>query len=298
MTPMNGKNSPEEQNDLFKVEMNKETGRKELIYLYCVTNKKPELKKVKNLADELYFINEEELYAIVSKVSDDEFSEENLKKNLADLEWVKRKASIHEKIIEEVMKRTCVVPFKFATLFKTEFNLKAMLSEQSEVIRENLKSLKDKEEWGVKIYCDREKLKESLFQENEKISKIAKEIKAASPGKAFLLKKKKEELLNTEINLKINEYGKESFDSLREQSLQSRINKLLPKEVTERKEDMILNSVFLIGKRKVADFLNVAENLRTRYGDKGLIFDCTGPWPPYNFCLSSSETSHFPKQRS
>ena len=72
---------------------------------------------------------------------------------------------------------------------------------------------------------------------------------------------------------------------------EARINKLLSKEVTEREEEMILNSAFLINKNKVAGFLNTVEGLKTRYADKGLFFDCTGPWPPYNFCDLLKERS-------
>jgi hypothetical protein len=246
----------------------------------------------KDFGEGVYFIYYQDLYAIVNKVKESEFDEENLKRNLADLEWIKAKANIHEKVIEGIMKNTCVIPFKFATLFNTEDNLKAMLSQHLEEFKGILKKLEDKEEWGVKIYCDLEKLKENLLQENKELLNLDKEINSSLPGKAYLLKKKKEELLNIAANKKLNEYGQASFDRIREKSLEARINKLLPKEVTERKDEMILNSTFLINKDKVENFLNIVEDLRTKYTDRGLFFDCTGPWPPYNFCNLSKEKIH------
>jgi len=306
--------------------MNTKEAKEGLIYLYCITDKVPKLKEIENLVDNPYFIVQESikhfpiplrksqeviaegdflvyhksLYAIVNKVKESEFAEENLKRNLADLEWIKVKASIHEKAIEGVMKNTCVIPFKFATLFNTEDNLKAMLGAHLEEFKDILIKLENKEEWGVKIYCNSGKLKESLMQEDEQLLNIDKEINGSTtftidlersrrvnspgPGKAYLLKKKKEELLNIAVNKKLNEYGQMSFDRLRERSQEAGINKLLPKEVTERSDEMILNSAFLINKDKVGDFLNIVDDLRVEYTDKGLFFDCTGPWPPYNFC--------------
>ena len=44
---------------------------------------------------------------------------------------------------------------------------------------------------GVKIYCNSEKLKENLMQEDEQLLNIDKEINSSAPGKAYLLKKKK-----------------------------------------------------------------------------------------------------------
>lgn len=272
--------------------MNTKEAKEGLIYLYCITDKVPKLKEIENLVDKPYFIYYQGLYAIVNKVKESEFNEENLKRNLADLEWIKVKASIHEKAIEGVMKNAGVIPFKFATLFNTEDNLKAMLGAHLEEFKDILIKLEDKEEWGVKIYCNSGKLKENLIQEDEQLLNIDKEINSSLPGKAYLLKKKKEELLNIAVNKKLNEYGQVSFDRLKEKSTEARINKLLPKEVTERNDEMILNSAFLINKDKVGDFLNILDDLRVEYTDKGLFFDCTGPWPPYNFCGLLKEKIH------
>ncbi|MBI4743336.1 MAG: GvpL/GvpF family gas vesicle protein [Actinobacteria bacterium] len=258
---------------------------KDLIYLYCVTDGPPQLKETEDLVDNVYFIYHQGLYAVISEVSADEFSEENLREKLATLDWIKLKASVHEKLIEAVMKNSCVIPFKFGTLFNTEENLKTMLKEHMREFKDTLKYLEGKEEWGVKIYCDIDKLKENLTQENKELLSIDKEINSALPGKAFILKKKKEELVNIIVNKKLNEYGQDSFQRLKQHSTQFRVNKLLPKEVTERKDDMILNSVFLIRKDEVTDFVNRIDMLKKIHTRRGLSFDHTGPWPPYNFCL-------------
>ena len=264
--------------------------KENIIYLYCITDKVPQLKAIENLIDKPYFIYHRDLYAIVNRVKESEFAEENLKRNLADLEWIKVRVMIHEKVIEGIMKNTCVIPFKFAMLFNTEDNFKAMFSKHLRGFKDILRKLKDKEEWGVKIYCDLGKLKENLMQKDEQLLNIDKEINdAAAPGKAYILKKKKEGLLNIAVNKNFNGYGQISFDRLKEKSGEARINKLLSREVTERDDEMILNSAFLINKDKVGDFLNTVEDLRGKYTDRGLFFDCTGPWPPYNFCALPKE---------
>ena len=53
-----------------------------------------------------------------------------------------------------------------------------------------------------------DKLKENLIREDKEFLNIDKEINSASPGKAFILKKKKDELINTSINKKLNNYEK------------------------------------------------------------------------------------------
>lgn len=262
---------------------------KQLVYLYCVTNEEPTLERAEDLVDNLYFVHHNGLCAAASKVEQLEFGEEGLKRNMTDFQWVKANASMHEKIIEQVMTNTTVIPFKFGTLFNTDDSLKAMLQEYGEEFKVILRKLENREEWGVKIYCDTKKLKAFSINDEPEILEIENQINKSSPGKTFFLKKKKAELLAQAVNRKINEYGQESFDLLKELSFEARINKLLPKQVTERKDDMVLNSAFLVGKDEVGDFINMVDMLRVHYENKGFFIDCTGPWPPYNFCGLSKQ---------
>ena len=260
----------------------------ELIYVYCVTQKEPNFKDL-DVSNNAYAVGHNDLYAVVRKVSEDEFNEENLKKSLSDMNWVEPKAREHIKIINQTMETSTIIPFKFGTIFKTEDSLKKMLEDYSQQLKDNIVKLDGKEEWSLKLYCNFKVLNEKIAQINEKIKQLDQEISSSSPGKAFFLMKKRDELVKDEVCRAINEYGQYCFEKLKDCAQEARINKLLPKEVTERNDEMILNSAFLINKDKVGDFLKIAEGLRTKYTDKGLFFDCTGPWPPYNFCNLSKE---------
>lgn len=262
--------------------------RQQLVYLYCVVDREPKLKETEGLADNLYFVCNNGLYAVAGKVEEEEFGQEGLKRNMADFEWIKAKASAHEKIIEQVMADICVIPFKFGTLFNTEASLKAMLTEYGQEFKAILQKLDNKEEWGVKIYCDKKRFKGNLINDAPEVLNIENEIKSSSVGKAFFLKKKRDELIENTFSKKINDCGQESFDLLKELSFEAHINRLLPREVTDRDDDMVLNSAFLVGKDEVGDFHNMVDTLRMHYEGKGLLIDCTGPWPPYNFCGLSS----------
>jgi len=253
----------------------------QLVYLYCVADKEP---KINGLGNILYSIYHNSLYAVAGRVEQLEFGEEGLKKKMADFEWVKTRAGLHEKIIERVMSDTNVIPFKFATLFNTDDSLKAMLEQYGQEFKAILRKLANKQEWGLKIYCNPEKLKTRFLNSQEKISEIEDEIKTSSVGKGYFLKKKKEQLIERILNDRINECGRESFELLKELSFEARINRLLPKDVTEREDDMILNSAFLVDRDEVDDFQNMIDTLKVHYESKGFLLDCTGPWPPYNFC--------------
>jgi len=92
-----------------------------MIYAFCICRTKPNLQKL-NPDDSIFSIHYPSLHVVARNVSEDEFGEQKIKENLLDMEWVKTKAFFHERVIETVMKSTCVIPFKFATMFCTEDN--------------------------------------------------------------------------------------------------------------------------------------------------------------------------------
>jgi Gas vesicle synthesis protein GvpL/GvpF len=256
----------------------------QLLYLYCLTDREPELKQTEALENDLYSVHCNGLYAVVRTVEQQEFDEEGIKRNMADFQWAKARAGAHERIIEQVMTDVNVIPFKFGTLFGTEGSLRAMLEQYEAEFKAILAKLTDKHEWGLKIYCDREKLKAGFQDVQGTFLKLEDEIKTSSVGKGYFLQKKKEAMTETALREQTDECGRASFDLLRPLSSEACINRLLPKEVTERQDEMVLNAAFLVDKHRTDEFLNTVKRLKTRYEDKGFAITCSGPWPPYNFC--------------
>jgi len=261
----------------------------ELIYLYCVTGETPDLREITSLGN-LYWIAHRDLCAVVSNVGELEFNEKVIHQNVDDMEWLKQKVLLHEKVIERVMQQQAVVPFKFATIFRHQDNLTTRLEQNYDSLQKTLLNLKGREEWGVKVYCDRRKLQAALVDEDDPVISLDQEIAAATPDKAFFLKKQREELVRAEAERKLMEYSRDCFERLSESSLKARLNTCLPGEVTPQKEEMILNAAFLIEPLKHSVLKGAIYKLKADYEDKGLRCDCTGPWPPYNFCQFSNQS--------
>jgi len=137
----------------------------ELIYLYCVTDETPDLRAITSLVH-LYWIAHRDLCAVVGNVPELEFNEVALHQNVNNMEWLKLKVMFHEGVIENVMKRQTVVPFKFATIFRNHNSLTTCLEHNYNHLQTMLLNLKGREEWGVKVYCDRRKLQAALIDED------------------------------------------------------------------------------------------------------------------------------------
>lgn len=254
----------------------------ELIYIYCIADSplRPEKISGQEILKSLAY---GEFYAIAKLVSSDEFSEENLKKNFSDIAWIELHAREHMRIIGEVMKDSTVIPFKFGSIFNTAESLGLFINDYSESLKENFKNLKGKEEWSVKIYCDRSVLNRQIDQISDEVRNLEEEIQKSMPGKAFILKRKKVELVGKEVEKVMRACGQSCFDGLASIAGLTKINNILPKELTGRTDDMILNVSCLIDAGKVDDFLEAVKKSAEKYNNTGLQVEATGPWPSFSF---------------
>jgi len=256
--------------------------KNDLIYVYCISNNPPGLTRdmepnvVKSLKIDMF-------YVIVKFVSESEFSEENFKKNLSDIQWVELNAREHIMVIRMIMEFGTVIPIKFGTIYNSETSLKKFITDYSGSLIENFDNLVGKEEWSVKIYCDRKVLCEQIDELSEEAAALEKQIMASSPGKAFLLKKKKTELTENEMDRLCKIYGQEYYDEFKILSEATYLNNLLPNDFVEREESMILNASFLISKNKISEFINTVDVLKKKDGNSGFFIESTGPWPPFSF---------------
>lgn len=251
-----------------------------MVYVYCITDRiytpGMEQKGIRCL-----FFND--LYAVVKDVSPEEFSEENLKRNFASLEWIEAHTREHIGVICEVMKSCSVIPFKFGAIFNSEENIGKFIDEYAASLSENLNRVKGNEEWSVKIFCNHEVIDSQIEVLSEEVRGIEAQIKESTPGRAFILKRKRAELVTNEVERVIRGAGQHCFDSLERYSGQTHLCNLLPRELTERNDDMILNATYFVKEESVPEFLKTADNLLDEYKKIGFELEVTGPWPPFTF---------------
>ena len=262
----------------------------ELIYVYCLTNSQPEFNEISD-TNGLRTIFLDGFYVIVKDVSVDDFSEESFKRHLSDLMWLEANARDHIEVITGIMKNSSVIPFKFGTIFQEEDSLKNFIKDYFDSLTENFEYVGGKEEWAIKIYCDRKVLSNQIDELSEEAATLERQIMSSSPGKAYLLKRKKNDLIEFEMNRICKIYGQRYFDEFNNLSESISLNNLLPKEITGREDTMILNATFLVKTKNVVDFKGVAEIFEKKDRNSGFNLEFTGPWPPFSF-ISIKEKSH------
>ncbi|MCJ7578852.1 MAG: GvpL/GvpF family gas vesicle protein [candidate division Zixibacteria bacterium] len=115
-----------------------------------------------------------------------------------------------------------------------------------------LAKLEDKEEWVVKIYADLERMRDCISKTNPET--------------------KEEELLQNELNKKLNEYKQKSFEWMKKQAEEAQLNEIPPKESKQREKTIVLDSTYLVSKKEKENFSRVVKFLEEEYKSKGLEF--------------------------
>jgi hypothetical protein len=264
------------------------------LYLYCLTRagyreasdgpglygqQPPLLTRVGDLA------------AIWSPVLLAEFCGEHAASRLQDLDWVGPRACRHEAVVEGVMRRSPVLPVRFGTIFSTWERLEQVLHEHHDAVVQFLDQVSDKTEWAVKGFLNRALAKQVIL--SRKQTEAAERLASLSPGHRYF----QEQRLRREVEQELAHWApgvcRRLLLELRSLASQDRARQILPVTDENRDQEMICNWAFLVAQAAVADFKARVDAAIAGLDRQGLVFVCTGPWPPYTF--SPSLTTEVPQ---
>lgn len=225
------------------------------------------------------------LTAIVSRVPLSDYGEEGLAERLNDAAWTAIRAMRHEHVVEHFAKNTSVVPLRFGTIYLSLSGIEKMLRQNATDLTAIIERLKDREEWGVNVYCDRTVLLDKIAEVSPRLREMAESAKQASPGQSYLMQKKIDALRVDEVKVEIERCANEIEEKLKVESVGATKLRVLKVETTEYGE-LKAKFAFLVDRKNFDRFRDVAEDLAQSMQSKGIRIELTGPWPPYNFATS------------
>jgi hypothetical protein len=218
---------------------------------------------------------------LASKVSLDEFDEARLPERLNDAVWLERKIRAHEQVLERALQSTAVVPFRFCTVYRSEGDLRRFLGERGRELEAVLRSVDGKIELGVKAFVDRDRFAADLIRRNNDARELD-ERAGVGGGRAYLESRRLEQLVAGELEGLAAEVVGEAHTRLLATAEDGMLGAVQSPELSGRTEPMLMNAAYLVPAGG-ARLRQAVDELAARYGERGVTFEVTGPWPPYNF---------------
>lgn len=234
----------------------------------------------------VFLIPYKDIEAIGSEVSLKEFGSEEIQRRAREnLEWIKDRALMHERVVETAMNnsRGLTIPMKFGTIFKGKKSLISSLKKDYLKFKSLLGGLRGKEERSVKIYLKSQLLEKEIKKKSPIIQNKLGQIKSLPAGRQYFLEEEINEMVKKEAKQSVNSYTPLFTERLKQSAERSKENKILGQELTQRNDPMVFNGAFLVKKERVERFQMEIQKLQTEYEKIGFTFESSGPWPPYNF---------------
>lgn len=231
------------------------------------------------------------LMAFVSAVPTSRFGASQFQSALNDTEWLKERILAHETVLERLRSRYNVVPFRFGTIYLNSAHVANALARHRSELRRALERIRGASEWGVKLYCDRDRLRHRLERESDGARLLHDQLGAASPGARFFLQKKYDRLLDgmtVEMTASLVQRIRQSLDACASESAEIDVQ---PPAVHGRPTAMIMNAAYLVAAKSLPQFRQTIATLQEEYAAHGFDTELTGPWPPYHFVSIRQEGS-------
>ena len=235
---------------------------------------------------ELELVTSGQLTAIASSVPLSIYGEDTLTERLTDATWTAVRAMRHEQVVEHFARRASVVPLRFGTIYLERIGIERMLLEKRKELGEIIERLRDREEWGVNVHCDRALWLAGVTSVSPRLRDLAKRAEQATPGQSYLMQKKIETLRADEARAEIIRVVDEIENTLRANSDEAKRLRVLKVETTEYGE-LKAKFAFLIQRSAFETFRESAENLARKNEELGVRLELTGPWPAYNFAAEN-----------
>jgi hypothetical protein len=265
------------------------------LYVYCVGTLdalaqlfEGELPAPIESSGELSLIDARGLAAVASAVPLSDYGEEALSAKLVDASWTAVRALRHEAVVEHFARRASVAPLRFGTIYLRRESVERMLDERHAELRRILERLSGREEWGVNVYGERAKLKAEVVRLSPRLREMSERADSASPGQAYLLRKKIDALRDEEVRAETRRIVNAMENELVSVSEGATRLRLLKDEANDRGE-LAAKFAFLVAREGFDAFRAAAEHLAHEYAPLGFSIELTGPWPAYNFASEAEK---------
>lgn len=182
----------------------------------------------------------------------------------------------HQRVLEEVLSRSDVLPFTFGTVAGSDQEVReVLLGDGYDALREQLEYIRGCIELEVKVFWDEERLFTEIAQENEEVRVLRDTIPLLSEEEAASEKLTLGELTAAEIELKSTWEADGVLDVLELLAVEVLVSPNLS-------DTMLLNAAFLVEREREPEFDEAMDRLAEVHAGR-LVFNYVGPLPPYSF---------------
>jgi len=252
----------------------------DLRYLYAVASANAEaaiagahLRGIDGAA--VVAIVEGDLLGATSSVPASDYEQEPLNERLQDLEWLAPRAASHQEVNGKLLELTdAVVPLAFGAIYRDEEGVRELLRARAEDLANRLRAVEGRAEWIVSIERDG-----AGTPTGGAVRTLDDEIAAAPPGRAFLLGKRRDEVIREERRVRDAAVAEETWATI--ETIAERVYR--EPLIEDPTAAAIARFSVLAHREREVELGDVVRRLGAAGTSEGYRVRLSGPWPAYRF---------------
>ncbi|MGH2472465.1 MAG: GvpL/GvpF family gas vesicle protein [Candidatus Limnocylindria bacterium] len=215
------------------------------------------------------------LLGATSVVPSTDYEEEPLNARLQDLEWLAPRAASHQEVNGRLLDLAdAVIPLAFGAIYRGTDGVRELLRTRADDLADRLRAVEGRAEWIVSIERDGPNA-----PPGDAIRALDAEIAAAAPGRAFLLGKRRDEVIREERRARDVAIAEEAWATIEVVAERVYREPLIDDPATLA---VARFSVLALRAREVG-LGDVVRRLGATGTLQGYRVRLSGPWPAYRF---------------
>ena len=229
--------------------------------------------------------------ALVSRLPREAYAAAEVERKSGDVAWLSPRAMAHDRVLTWAQEHGGVIPLPMFSLWGSDEALSGALTSRARELLRLFERVAGADEFGVRVYRLDAVMLEGLDELDPEIARLRHEANAAPPGQRYLIERKIADQGKLALRSASHRLAKQVFDALRPLARDALARPLVPDAARATEATLVLNGAFLVDRKRLDEFrAAVGEHVR-QYQPRGLTFDFTGPWPPYNFVAEANESA-------
>ena len=196
--------------------------------------------------------------------------------------WLIRRVCRHAQVIEEIMKRSEVLPVRFGAVFSGPDALENLLSSRQREIAGFLDCMLAKEEWEVKGTLDSPRA-EAWLLATDPVFAHRVSIMSGSLGTRYFQERRLKGDLQQQVQIHLRATMEECLQDWRATVAEFR---LIQARAARNDGEVLFHGAFLVKHEQAPEFCRKVMAAAEREAARGLVLVNTGPLPPFHFCPS------------
>ncbi len=220
-------------------------------------------------------IVEGRLLGVTSAVPASEYEEGPLNERLQDLEWLAPRAASHQEVNGKLVELAdAVIPLAFGAIYRDDEGVRELLRSRADDFADRLRAVEGRAEWIVSIERDG-----SGAPTGGAVRALDDEIAASPPGRAFLLGKRRDEVIREERRTRDAAVAEETWATI--EAIAERVYR--EALIEDPTATAIARFSVLARRDREVELGDVVRRLGATGVSEGYRVRLSGPWPAYRF---------------